>query len=225
MRSRRNCCGIPRKGVRKSRILLAKNQTIDPEFANAPLPPIVVDAPFGPADLIPPIATDNSGIAPNVLLWSAPATFPLDIPITVIWRAIDGAGNFTEAAQSVTVNSVPTPGNVVIEFILYDADTDQAIGPLTDGATVVLFGGNYNIEAIVAEPEAATQSVLLALSGPTSFQRPESAFPYMLAGDNMGDILPMTFNAGLYTLTATPYSGDRLTGVAGVSLTIQFTVQ
>jgi len=199
--------------------------TTDPEFANIPLPPIVVDEPFGPANLIPPIATDNSGIAPSVLLWSAPATFPLDIPTTVIWRAIDGAGNFSDAAQSVTVNSVQTSGNVVIGFILYDADTDQAIGPLTDGATVVLSGGNYNIEAIVADPEAATQSVGFSLSGATSVQRTESVDPYMLAADKNGDILPMTFNAGLHTLTATPYSGNRLTGAVGESLTIQFTVQ
>ena len=160
-----------------------------------------------------------------MLLWSAPPTFPLDTPTIVTWRAIDGAGNFTDAAQSVTVNSVPTSGNVVVGFILYDADTDLAIGPLYDGATLVLSGGNYNIEAVVADPEAGTESVDLSLSGATSLQRTESGVPYTLAGDISGNILPMTFNAGAHTLTATPYSGNRLKGEAGVPLIIQFTVQ
>ena len=54
--------------------------------------------------------------------------------------------------------------------------------------------------------------------------RTENAAPYAAFGDAGGNYFFYDFTPGLYTLTATPFSGNRATGDMGNPLTISFTV-
>jgi len=123
----------------------------------------------------------------------------------------------------------PSGGNAVVKFVLWNADSDAVIGDLNNGASLdlaALCGGcQVNIQAVAADPEGATQSMSLTLSGGTNASRTESGAPYMLAGDTGGNIFPMSFGSGAHTLTATPFSANRGGGTAGTSLTIGLTVQ
>ena len=134
----------------------------------------------------------------------------------------DGGG--LTGLDSITVTITAPVNNVVTGFVLWNADNNSVIGPLNDLDTVNILGQNVNVEAIVLDPEGATQSVFFTLSGPTARTRNENGAPYMLAGDNFPNIFPMVFNAGLHTLTATPNSGNNQSGAPGTELTITFTV-
>jgi len=137
------------------------------------------------------------------------------------------------SAVNLVVSSGPATANSIVGFALYNADNDQFIANLVDGGTVTLtgvnVGANLNVEAIANNPEGATQSVGLVLSGPTAFSRIESGAPYMLGGDTAGDIFTLASGAlttGVaHTITATPFSGNGLGGTQGTPLTITFTIQ
>ncbi|MEO0732780.1 MAG: PKD domain-containing protein [Bacteroidota bacterium] len=110
-------------------------------------------------------------------------------------------------------------------FVLYNADTDQSLGSLTDGQTIDLteVGPNLNVVVAVNPRVRNVGSVRFALNGNDNF-RTESVAPYALAGDDNGDFLAWSPAAGGYTLTATAFTeanggGDELT-----SLTVSFTV-
>ncbi|MEM6911200.1 MAG: DUF5060 domain-containing protein [Verrucomicrobiota bacterium] len=117
--------------------------------------------------------------------------------------------------------------NQVLRFDLINADTDSVLFALSEGSTIdlsTLPTTNLNIRAVVDSEEADTESVAFSLTGATTRQQTESAAPYALAGDAAGDYSAFAFNPGGHTLTATPYTGDSLTGASGVSLTLNFTV-
>ncbi len=86
------------------------------------------------------------------------------------------------ALVTVTVNPVPVcTGNAVCSFVLYNSDTNMAIRALAAGDTVSIIADcsndstKCNIEAVVASPEGATQSVRLNLNGGSA--RTESTPP------------------------------------------------
>jgi len=112
----------------------------------------------------------------------------------------------------------------VTGFTLVDADSDEDIGPLSDGDVLILAElstTNLNVRA-ETEP-AVTGSVRFELDSDTDFAL-ENTEPYALAGDSAGDYAAWTPGAGPHTLTATPYTGANGTGTVGSELTVTFTV-
>jgi len=117
----------------------------------------------------------------------------------------------------------PAPGGGkgdVVGFTLINADTNQPIGPLKDGATLDLSKlptRNLNVRADTRP--ANVGSVRFKLDGKTV--RTEGTAPYALAGDQGGRYSSWTPSPGRHTLTATPYSRG---GARGKALTVRFTV-
>lgn len=137
-----------------------------------------------------------------------------------------GTAGATFAVTFSVVDNVPPPppGLSVSSFTLINADTDQDLGPLTNGASVnlaTLPTRNLNVRANTNP--ATVASVRFGYDGATSVSV-ESAAPYAFMGDSGGDYAPWTPSAGSHTLTATPFSGAGATGTAGGSLSVTFTV-
>ena len=124
-----------------------------------------------------------------------------------------------------TPTPIPAPNQLaVIKFVLVNADTNQDIGPLTDGVTINLASLPTENVNVRAETQPATVgSVVFALNGNNKFST-ENIPPYALAGDNSGNYNPSTFGIGQYKLTATPYKGSNGTGAKGTALNVTFTV-
>jgi hypothetical protein len=112
----------------------------------------------------------------------------------------------------------------VTGLTLVNADTDQDIGPLTDGM-VVSYGqlGTQNIN-IRANVSGTVGSVVFGFDSNASY-RVESSAPYAIGGDSSGNYHAWTPLAGAHTVTATPYSATGGTGTAGCAVTVSFTVQ
>jgi len=108
---------------------------------------------------------------------------------------------------------------------LINADSDQPIGPLNNGATISLSAQptrNLNVRANTSP--ATVGSVVFVLTGAQSHNQTETNAPYSLFGDVSGNYNPWTPPLGGYTLKATPFSASGGSGTAGTSLTISFTV-
>jgi hypothetical protein len=96
------------------------------------------------------------------------------------------------------------------------------VAPLTEGMTISLDTlCSFNIRA---DPCNSPQGSVKFLLNGDQFSI-ENSTPFALAGDNpTGSYHPWTPEAGDYTLTAIPYSGQNASGQEGRSLTVQFTL-
>jgi hypothetical protein len=121
---------------------------------------------------------------------------------------------------------------LVTDFVLVDATTNQDIGPLDNG-TVINLGTTpeFNIRAETTPMGVGSVGFAVVDSNgqPVAFRldgTPRENFaPFAVGGDwPVGDYLPMKLGPGTYTVTATAYSGGSLTGTAGPSFSIDFTV-
>ncbi len=134
------------------------------------------------------------------------------------------AGSPLSISFSVIDQAAPPPsGPALTSFTLINADNDQDLGPLANGATVDLAAlptRNLNVRA---NATAATGSVRFGLDGNGTF-RTESTAPFALAGDAGGDYAAWTPSTGAHALSATPYSGSGGGGTAGTALSVSFTV-
>jgi hypothetical protein len=138
----------------------------------------------------------------------------------------------TISASSARSASIPESSTVaggpatqaVAALTLVNADTDQDIGPITDGMVINLAvtGSSLNVRADTNPPIVG--SVRFSLDGaPDSMT--QTGVPYTLGGDAAGDdYLPWTPALGVRTLTATPFTAAAATGTAGTPLTVSFTV-
>ena len=126
----------------------------------------------------------------------------------------------------MTPTPTPTPaGQFVSSFTLINADSDQPIQTLANGATLnlaTLPTRNLNVRANTSP--ATVGSVVFVLSGAQTRNQTETNAPYALFGDNSGHYNPWTPALGSYTLKATPFTGSGGTGTAGTALTITFSV-
>ena len=124
----------------------------------------------------------------------------------------------------------PSTSQSLSSFSLINADTDQPIAgfaPLAEGAVINLAAlptRNLTIRAFTNP--ATVGSVRITLAGPQNYSKVESAAPYAIAGDNAGNMTPMSpaLAAGSYTLTGTPYTGPNGSGTAGTAKTVRFSV-
>ncbi|MEM1339554.1 MAG: T9SS type A sorting domain-containing protein [Bacteroidota bacterium] len=131
-------------------------------------------------------------------------------------------GRKGETGIPLTLNFSIVETNSVTSLVLVNADTNEDIGPITDGVVFLLTDlptTNLNIRANTTLDVA---SVFLEIKGDLSNTRTENVDPFALFGDNRGNYFGRTFGPGSFTLTATPYSGKRLSGEMGTALTANF---
>lgn len=130
-----------------------------------------------------------------------------------------------------TPDPVPDPVPVpttqqVVSFVLVNADTDQDIQPLTDGASLnlaTLPTKNLNVRANCSP--ATVGSVVFNLSGQQTRNATESGAPYALFGDaGNGNYNAWVPEPGSYSLKATPFSAAAGGGTAGTALLVSFSV-
>lgn len=113
---------------------------------------------------------------------------------------------------------------------LIDANSDAPIAglnPIPANATIRLSSlpsQNLSIRAFTSP--ATVGSVRFVLTGPNTYRQTENVVPYVIGGDTNGNIQPMSpaLAPGSYTLQATAYTGSQLSGTAGPTVTIPFTV-
>ena len=107
--------------------------------------------------------------------------------------------------------------------MLVDAETDEDIGPISSGEVFLLseLHGSLNIRA---NATSDVESVLLQLTGSLTNLRIENVAPYALFGDRNSDYNGETFGPGDYTIAATPYTENRLSGTMGTMLSVDFSV-
>jgi hypothetical protein len=118
----------------------------------------------------------------------------------------------------------PSGGQSIVSFTLVNADTDQDLGELVNGATVnlaTLPTRNLNVRANTSP--ATVGSVRFGYDGNTNLSV-ENVAPYALAGDTSGDYNAWTPSIGSHSLSATPYALPNAGGAAGASKTVTFTV-
>ena len=113
----------------------------------------------------------------------------------------------------------------VVDFALYDADTDRQIRNLEGTDAVDLGDLGTRSLALVANVAGSAGSVRFAFAGQANY-RTENTAPYALGGDRNGDFaaVPELSQPGTYTVTATPYTGSNGGGTAGAPLTLRLTV-
>ena len=106
---------------------------------------------------------------------------------------------------------------------IIDADTDQQLVELTNGASVDAnqLPPSVNVSARTSNQ---VQSVLFNLNA-GFYQRLENVAPFALFGDIGGDFLPGTLPAGTHILVVTPYSEQMANGTPGPAFTLEFTVE
>jgi hypothetical protein len=165
----------------------------------------------------------TSGVLHLILLTNVPTPTPTA-------TATATAAPTPTPTPTATSTPIPTPtptpvGQFVNSFTLINADSDQPIQTLTNGATLnlaTLPTKNLNVRANTVPTPVG--SVVFALTGAQTRNQTEATPPYALFGDTGGDYAPWTPALGSYTLKATPFSGSGGTGTAGTPLTITFTV-
>ncbi|QOV89969.1 Kelch repeat-containing protein [Humisphaera borealis] len=141
---------------------------------------------------------------------------------------IDVAVSGSQELSSPAVPPAATSGNgravegpVLGSLTLVNAQTDQDIALLSDGATLDLASIGNQL-TLRANAVGAIGSVQFVLDGGTPTI--DSAAPFAIAGDLAGDYLAWTPTIGAHTLVVTPFSGPGGTDVAGAAYTVIFTV-
>ncbi|NJO01516.1 MAG: HYR domain-containing protein [Bacteroidia bacterium] len=150
--------------------------------------------------------------------------FPLGTtPVT--HRVTDASGNTAECTFTVTVlPGEPADTIQVTQLVLFNADTDQVIGPLNDGDVVNLFETGSNLTVVALTNPAVVGSVAFHLNG-IQIQMEQIA-PYALNGNVDDDYLaePLLSKPGIITLKAIPFTHLSRLGNAGIPLEITFEV-
>jgi len=121
----------------------------------------------------------------------------------------------TLALFASTAHAIPE----VERMWLIDTDTDTRIQELSDyqKLTLPLLANNLSIEA---EVNGETDSVVMEIDH--AFSSQENYAPYSLVGDSSGDFAPATElqTPGWISISATPWSENNASGVAGEELTL-----
>ena len=143
-----------------------------------------------------------------------------DTPVHV--QSIHAGGDFPIGPMA----AVGETGLAVVSFTLYDADTDRPIPgyeSMTGGTVEMNLSAMPRRIALTANPGSTPLgSVKLRYDSTT---KTENGAPYALPGDDDGNLLPFAFSTGTHALSATPYSGRKLTGTAGPTLAVQLVVK
>lgn len=138
-------------------------------------------------------------------------------------KAGKGIAGVSRSIDFVIINSA---ANVMVTgFTLYNAKTDQPVGPLTDGMIIDLAQlGTTRINIVANTNPGMTGSVVFGLNGNPVFNIDNNA-PYSAPGDNgNGEFFQLVVSPGSYTLTATPFTSKSGNGLQGMGKMVSFSV-
>ena len=145
-------------------------------------------------------------------------------------RNRSGDALLAAAADFTVTGSYDADASPVTGFTLVDSagePPDPDLTAIADGATLDLSSydtSDFNIRADVAAVPPIG-SMRLELAGPVSRGRTENApAPYTVRGDRDGNYWSMQLPNGDYTITATAYTGEDLSGDALPAVAAGFTV-
>lgn len=145
---------------------------------------------------------------------------------TLVALPYDGPSGTGTAGISLTISfTVVNIGMTISSYTLVNADTNRDLLTITPGMTLNLAALPRNLN-IRANTNAITASVELNLTGTQTHFESQNVIPYSLFGDFQGNYFNWTPTpiAGVYTLTATPFTAANGGGQAGTALTISFTL-
>lgn len=172
----------------------------------------------------------NTGVQASKLLWSG--STPINWS-SVNWNSVNwNSVNWNSVNwNSVNWNSSSwsdTSGNgsctsAIKKLVLVNADTDQDIQTLYDGAVININAAGTRNLSVRAETVGSVESVRFSLNS-DSYTRIENTLPYALASQTNGNYAPYTFNNGIYKLRATAYPYDNAIGTQGADMEIGFAV-
>ncbi len=111
----------------------------------------------------------------------------------------------------------------VTGFTLINAATNQAIQSLENGDVLNLANLPQGLNVRANTNPAVVGSVRFAFQANSNY-RTENVAPYALEGDQNGNYYSWTPSTGLKNLSATAFASSNAGGVAGTTLSIQFTV-
>ncbi|HUE82956.1 MAG TPA: hypothetical protein VMM84_12655 [Pyrinomonadaceae bacterium] len=124
--------------------------------------------------------------------------------------------------RAVLENSASAPApNATFTFSLVTAPQGTPLLNITNGMTINLSSLPTRSLSINVIPSTPVGSVKIVFNGQV---RTENVAPYSLAGDTDGNYTAANLGVGSHSLTVTPYSGFDLTGSAGASQTLNFTI-
>jgi len=150
-------------------------------------------------------------------------------------KATDNTGaNTTSTVVAITVKPSAEPALSVVSFTLIDADTEQPIQTLTNGATLNLATlGTKKLNIRAETNSSSAGSVVFNLTGTVTQNTTDDAAPYTLfnkngngnnQGNSKGNNAFWMPKEGNYTLKAEPYAAKGGKGTSGMDLAINFTV-
>jgi hypothetical protein len=118
-----------------------------------------------------------------------------------------------------------TSQSIVVESLkIINADTDTVLSDLTDGKSIDLgaIGTEHlNIQALTLPQAVGSVRFVLDTNAP----RIENSAPYAYAGDSgTGDFNAFSFLPGEHTLSITPFSGSRASGIQGQTKVVNFSI-
>ena len=149
--------------------------------------------------------------------FSAPGNFNVTLTVT-------DAEGLSHSISVVVTSAEP----VVLEspdFTLVNAVSDTDLFKLEDNMVInseTVLNKQVNIRANLTSEN--TESVAFQLKGPIDRVWTENVAPYALFGDILGDYQGKELPLGRYTLNATAYSGNQLTGTQLSSIFVAFTI-
>ena len=168
------------------------------------------------------LSTDLSdGLMAETLL-GAPLTFSVNGSIKVKDATVGPADIMASNGVIHVMNQVLLPESMVTQLVLVDAETDQDIMVLEDGASIALSDLSTTKLNVRADISGLVSSLVFQLNKQT-FQT-QNAAPFALFGDRDGDYKEGTLPVGSHTLMATSYTSKNATGLSGMALSISFMI-
>jgi hypothetical protein len=173
-------------------------------------------------DRVPYAIGSNDG--PDYLDWTPSLG---DHTLTIVPYSDADAQGTTGPAQTYTftvIDSSVDSSMGVTGFTLIDAESNSALQPIVDGATIDLSQYSTKYFSIRADTTPARiGSVRFGYDG-VARTHVENIAPYAIAGDVAGDYWPFKLTVGSHTVSATGYSLQRLRGNRLASDMVAFNV-
>jgi pectate lyase len=165
----------------------------------------------------------------NDVVFTPPYSYTID-SVSTLSNVIATAGVNGDTTTVVVADTIPAPppppvAGDVTSFIMWDAERDIVIRPIEENEVFDISDCGtikFNAQSIIVP---GFLSVKYVLSGPMSYTGNDDLADFFLFKNDGASIFYGLWKnpvVGNYTLTATPYTGIKATGTAGVSKTIHF---